>query len=1018
MNLIRNRPAFGAEEAARLVLEHYGIEGAATPLPGERDQNFLIEAADGAKRVFKIANRSEDPQSLEAQNRAMAHLAASSDLTPRIQAARSGEEIVTMADDDGELMARLVSWLPGIPLASQKRQTDALLTDLGRTVGSLDLAFAGFDHPALHREFHWDLARGRKVIRQYRPLVEDPETGDLVDRAMAVFKGSALARLDGLRHSVIHNDANDHNVLVGGGTDLHSKNQRVTGIIDFGDMVHSFTVGNLAVAVAYAVLDKQSPLATACRIVTGYHAEFPLQEDELAALFGMICLRQAVSICIAARQVRERPDDPYLRVSQEPIRRTLPRLLEIHPRVALLAFRHACGLEPDPHAASVHRRLEKKRGTFAPVLPSRLAGAPMIPLDLGIATTLVSGDPEVYSEPHLTWRIVRKMASKGASVGVGLYDEPRIIYTAAAFHREGDPENRTVHLGIDLYVMPGTEIHAPLDGTVHLFGNNDKPQDFGPVIILEHDPGKGDRFFTLYGHLTTESLDGLEPGKMIHAGEAFAAVGDAGVNGNWPPHLHFQLIIDLLDKGLDFPGVCAFSERAVWCALSPDPDLVLGLPDGLLPPPKTPKAETRSVRRTLIGPSLSVGYRDPVKVERGWMQYLYDETGRRYLDAYNNVPHLGHGHPRVVQAAADQMAVLSTNTRYLHDTINRYAERLTATMPDPLNVCYFVNSASEGNELALRLARARTGQMNMVVLEAAYHGHCNALIDISPYKHNGPGGRGAPGWVHTAPIPDTYRGPHKRDDPDAGPQYAAHVSELIDGLKSRGEGLCGFIAETYPSVGGQIIPPDGYLKRVYEAVRSAGGICIADEVQTGYGRIGTHFYAFEAQEAVPDIVVLGKPIGNGHPISAVVTTPEIAEAFDNGMEFFSTFGGNTVSCAVGLAVLEETLALDLQHHARDVGTRLLEGLGPLAERYPIVGDVRGSGLFIGVELVRDRTTLEPAAAEAAFVIDRMRDKGVLAGTDGPHHNVVKIRPPMPFTAENADHLVAVTEAVLEEDFAG
>ena len=398
------------------------------------------------------------------------------------------------------------------------------------------------------------------------------------------------------------------------------------------------------------------------------------------------------------------------------------------------------------------------------------------------------------------------------------------------------------------------------------------------------------------------------------------------------------------------------------------------------------------------------------------MKYRYDDDGQRYLDAYNNVPHVGHCHPRVVAAGQAQMSVLNTNTRYLHDALTSYAERLSATLPEPLRVCYFVNSASEANELALRLARAYTGQRDMIVLEAAYHGHTTGLIDISPYKHAGPGGLGAPGWVHTAPIPDDYRGAFKRGDPQAGPKYAAEVANVIARMEASGRRLAGFIAETYPSVGGQIIPPDGYLRETYRHVRAAGGVCIADEVQTGFGRTGTHFWAFEAQGAVPDIVVAGKPIGNGHPIGAVVTTRAIADAFDNGMEFFSTFGGSTVSCAVGLAVLDVLRDEGLQAHAQRVGERLLAGLRPLAARHPIIGDVRGAGLFLGVELVRDRDTLAPADAEASFVSNRMREFGILMGTDGPYHNVVKIRPPMPFSLEDADLLVERFAQILRESF--
>ena len=319
---------------------------------------------------------------------------------------------------------------------------------------------------------------------------------------------------------------------------------------------------------------------------------------------------------------------------------------------------------------------------------------------------------------------------------------------------------------------------------------------------------------------------------------------------------------------------------------------------------------------------------------RGWKQYLFDDEGRKYLDAYNNVAHVGHNHPRVVAAARRQMGVLNTNTRYLHDNITRYAEKLTSLLPEPLSVCYFVNSGSEANELALRLARTYTGQRDMIVLEAAYHGNTTTLIDISPYKHNGPGGTGTPDWVHIAPIPDDYRGAYKRDDPGAGAKYARHVLEITEKLKAEGRGLAGFIAESLPSVGGQIVLPPGYLADAFRYVRAAGGLCIVDDVQTGFGRVGTHFWGFEMQGVTPDIVVLGKPIGNGHPLGAVITTPEIADAFHNGMEYFTTFGGNPVSCAVGLEVLNVVLDENLQEHARRVGERMLAGLRPFVERYP------------------------------------------------------------------------------------
>jgi 4-aminobutyrate aminotransferase-like enzyme/Ser/Thr protein kinase RdoA (MazF antagonist) len=428
-----------------------------------------------------------------------------------------------------------------------------------------------------------------------------------------------------------------------------------------------------------------------------------------------------------------------------------------------------------------------------------------------------------------------------------------------------------------------------------------------------------------------------------------------------------------------------------------------------------PSVDTlRVTRQRALGPSLSLSYRTPLHIVRGWKQYLYDVDGLEYLDAYNNVAHVGHCHPHVVDAIARQAALLNTNTRYLHHLIGEYAERLTALVPAPLGVCYFVNSGSEANELALRLARAHTRQRDMIVSTGAYHGNTQKLIDVSPYKYAGAGGEGREPWVHEVPLPDVYRGPYKASDPEAGAKYAQHVGQVVDEIQAAGRGVCAFLFESLPSVGGQIIPPPGYLAAAYAAVRAAGGLCIADEVQVGFGRVGTHFWGFELQGVVPDIVVCGKPIGNGHPLGAVITTPGIAASFANGMEYFNTFGGNPVSMAAGLAVLKVLAEEGLQAHALEVGNQLLWSLRPFTERHRLVGDVRGAGLFVGVELVRDRTTLEPADTEAAQVVNALRDRRILAGTDGPFHNVIKIRPPMPFDMVNADRLVSALDGVLLE----
>jgi 4-aminobutyrate aminotransferase-like enzyme/Ser/Thr protein kinase RdoA (MazF antagonist) len=424
--------------------------------------------------------------------------------------------------------------------------------------------------------------------------------------------------------------------------------------------------------------------------------------------------------------------------------------------------------------------------------------------------------------------------------------------------------------------------------------------------------------------------------------------------------------------------------------------------------------ETLSARKRLLGANVSLSYEKPLKIVRGFMQHLYDETGRPYLDVYNNVPLVGHSHPRVVRAIQAQVALLNTNTRYLHDHIVHYAERLTTLLPEPLRVCYFVNSGSEANELALRLARAHTGRDDVVVLEHAYHGHTSTLIDISPYKFAGPGGRGRKPWVHVAPLPDDFRGKFRRGQAQIGRKYAAQVGEILGECRREGNRAGAYIAETLPSVGGQIVFPPDYLAEVYKIARAEGVVCIADEVQVGFGRLGTHFWGFETQGVVPDIAVFGKPIGNAFPLAAVVTTREIAASFANGMEFFSTFGGNPVACAAGLAVLDVLRDENLQQNALTVGTRWMQDLRELQTKHSLIGDVRGSGLFLGIDLVSDRASRAPATMQAGYVVNRLREEGILAGTDGPLHNVIKLRPPLCFTTADAARFTSTLSSILEE----
>ncbi|CAO2600062.1 Ethanolamine-phosphate phospho-lyase [Lemmus lemmus] len=432
------------------------------------------------------------------------------------------------------------------------------------------------------------------------------------------------------------------------------------------------------------------------------------------------------------------------------------------------------------------------------------------------------------------------------------------------------------------------------------------------------------------------------------------------------------------------------------------------------------KQDTLALRGKHIGPSCKVFFAaDPIKIMRAQGQYMFDEKGERYLDCINNVAHVGHCHPEVVKAAAKQMELLNTNSRFLHDNIVEYAKRLTATLPQTLSVCYFTNSGSEANDLALRLARQFRGHQDVITLDHAYHGHLTSLIEISPYKFQ-KGKDVKKEFVHVAPTPDTYRGKYREDHEDAATAYADEVKKIIEDAQSRGRKIAAFIAESMQSCGGQIIPPAGYFQKVAEHVRRAGGVFIADEVQVGFGRAGRHFWSFQmhGEDFIPDIVTMGKPMGNGHPMACVVTTKEIAETFSSsGVEYFNTYGGNPVSCAVGLAVLDVIENENLQGNAVRVGNYLTKLLEAQKAKHPLIGDIRGVGLFIGIDLVKDHEKRTPATAEAQHVIYKMKEKGVLLSADGPHRNVLKIKPPMCFTEEDAkfmvDHLDGIL-TVLEE----
>jgi len=767
-------PAFSTEQAVEIAQQAFGIRASAQLLGSERDQNFRLRADDGPEWVLKIANPAEDLAVLDMQTQALLHIAQVDPelAVPRVKANSDGALLYPLEGPDGrQSIVRVLSFLPG-QFLDDVTPHPGLVRDVGTTAARLSRALRGFFHSAARHELLWDLtqASGLHALTQY---IGDQGHRRAVEDVLDRFDAEVLPKLLNLRAQIIHNDINCVNTLVDG--------DRVTGVIDFGDLIHAPLVADLAVPIAELIVESTDPMATAAELTAGYHSVTPLEDDELNLVFDLVSTRCAMHVAISNWRVGTHPENSeYIMAGVQEYGTLLEEMKEWDRDSMNAALRRACAM---------------------------------------------------------------------------------------------------------------------------------------PISVAVSD-------------FSTQSSD----------------------ENNLQPMI----------------------ER----------------------------------RRQLLGPGLELSYDRPLHVVRGEGVWLTDATGRSYLDAYNNVPQVGHCHPAMVGALARQAATLNTNTRYLYESVIEYAERLTATMPGELSVCMFVCSGSEANDLAWRLAKAHTGNDGAIVIEDAYHGTTDAVYELSPAEH----GDGRPLAEHVAavPAPDGYQGRFRRDDPQYADHYAAAIDDAIASLDARGFAPAAFYLDMILSSSGILVPPPGYLAAAFEKVRAAGGLCVADEVQSGFGRMGDHFWGFSAHDVVPDIVTLGKPIGNGYSMAAVVTRLEIVESLIEESEFFSTTGGNSVACAVGLAVLDVLEQEGLQEAAARVGAQLRSQIEKLSRQHSLIGDVRGAGLFIGVELVRDRSTLEPATEETAAIVNRMRELGVLVGIDGPHANVLKIRPPLVF---DESHAVQLTDAL-------
>ncbi|OLS26715.1 MAG: 2,2-dialkylglycine decarboxylase [Candidatus Heimdallarchaeota archaeon LC_3] len=753
------KPNFTLLEALNMVQSHFNLSGVIKELPSYEDQNFYIKINDGKEFVLKIANSEESKEIIEFQNATINYLSQFPNVkVPKIILSKNNEEFSLYSEnEDKKYIIRVISYISGTLYADYNQKNSVILNFVGQKLGSFTKNLQNFSHRTAYRKFGWDLANASTLIGEKIIHISDLRKKKVIAKFQKMFESQVIPELAELRSSVIHNDWNIHNIIIN--KNLNSSDFEL-GIIDFGDTIFGKTIFELAIAIAYLMLDQEDPLLSAFHVVKGYFEKFSLTNLELKVLFPLICARLCMSVCSSAYQIKIEPENDYLTINEKQ-----------------------------------------------------------------------------------AWDLLFKLEK-------------------------------------------------------------------------------------------------------------------------YPLQFAYQTFFDACHPGLS-------------------------------------KEESLDLRNQYIGPNLSISYQNPLKIVRGFMQYLYDDEGKRYLDCVTNIPHVGHSNPEIVEVINRQASVLNTNTRYLYDLLVHYSKRLCETLPESLTVCYFVNSGSEANELALRLAYNFTKQRDLIVVKGGYHGNTQGLIDISSYKFDGPRGKGAPSHVHKVPVPDTYRGRYKANDPQAGKKYADYVRETIENLKKEGKKIAGFISESIMGSGGQIVFPKGYLKEVYKYVRDYGGVCIADEVQVGFGRIGTHFWGFQTQNVNPDIVTLGKPMANGHPMGAVITTREIAESFDDGMEFFSSFGGNPVSCAIGLKVLDIIKNQKLQENALVLGKYLLEGIQELKHKFPVIGDVRGLGLFLGIEFVLDRESQEPEDNFAKKLVELMKDEGILISVDGLLHNVIKIKPPLTFNKENA-----------------
>ncbi|MEB4613551.1 aminotransferase, partial [Leucobacter sp. M11] len=771
----------------------------------------------------------------------------------------------------------------------------------------------------------------------------------------------------------IHGDLTDDNVTGRPGEDARVHPDTV---LDLGDLSLGWRVGELAVTVSSMLHhEPERPLRT-LETVRAFHAEAPLADAEARALWPLVVLRAALLVASGWRQLEIDGDNDYAREridAEQAIFDAATRLpLREMTEHVLVATWQLGSLTALP-----------ARETDAPVLPG-IADAVLV--DLGVESAAFDAGRWLAGDAEAA--LIAEALSI-APIAVLPYGQFRFTRSVI----DADTAAATSPLGTELLLAEHAEdtVRTPVSGAVLTAQ--------GGVIEIE----------TGVFVLRLEGVDALvAPGEQLAAG---AELGRVRAQEHGIPR-RLRVALFRADAPRPVPELISPDRVPAWRRMCLDPARLLGLP-GVT---ERDEAEDELRRRERIFAAAQERYYErPPQIERGWQHHLVDTTGRSYVDLVNNVTGLGHGHPGVADAVNRQIRVLNTNSRFLYRGLAEYSERLLAMLPagSGLDTVLLVNSGSEAVDLALRLAQAATGRRTVVALREAYHGWTMASDAVTTSAYDNPDALSSrPDWVHIADVPNRFRGSHRGED--TAPAYLADLERDLERLAAEDRAPAAFICESVLGNAGGVLLPEGYLAGAYAAIRAAGGLAIADEVQVGFGRMGSSFWGFEQSGVLPDIVTIAKPMGNGYPIGGVVTSKRIADALSAQGQFFSSAGGSPVSAQVGLAVLDAMRDEGLQENARVVGDRMLAGFAQLRERHALIGPIHGTGLYLGVELVRDRDTLEPATAEAAAICERLRELGCVVLTTSERSNVLKVKPPLTLTAQSADFLLAQLDRVLTE----